>query len=64
MPWGNTPAGRAGGSADVAGFFLYLVGKAGAFVNGGEIVTDGGRGHRFTPPADISIQEMRLRFKK
>lgn len=59
MPWGNTPAGRAGGSADVAGFFLYLVGKSGAFVNGASIVTDGGRQNRFFP--EVSFQELRLK---
>ncbi|KAH8201061.1 hypothetical protein TruAng_004757 [Truncatella angustata] len=39
----NTPAGRAGSCSDIAGVLLYLLGKAGAFVNGSVLLTDGGR---------------------
>ncbi|KAI1498744.1 hypothetical protein F5X99DRAFT_392536 [Biscogniauxia marginata] len=39
----NTPAGRFGATEDVAGVLLYLIGRAGAFVNGGTMLTDGGR---------------------
>ncbi|KAF1953278.1 NAD(P)-binding protein [Byssothecium circinans] len=39
----EVPQGRMGGVEDVAGLFLYLVGRGGAYVNGGVQVTDGGR---------------------
>ena len=37
------PAQRAGDIEDMAGAILFLVGKAGAYVNGNVLVTDGGR---------------------
>ncbi|OTB03485.1 hypothetical protein M426DRAFT_60176 [Hypoxylon sp. CI-4A] len=43
MRFGNTPAGRAGDPDDVAGFFLFLVGMSGSFINGAVLLTDGGR---------------------
>ncbi|KAI4862978.1 hypothetical protein F4820DRAFT_391711 [Hypoxylon rubiginosum] len=43
MRFGNTPAGRAGDPHDVAGFFLFLVGMSGSFINGAVLLTDGGR---------------------
>lgn len=39
----EVPAGRKGGYQDVCGVVLYLVGKAGAYVNGSMENTDGGR---------------------
>lgn len=43
MRFGNTPAGRAGDPHDVAGFFLFLVGMSGSFINGAVLLSDGGR---------------------
>ncbi|KAJ4372880.1 hypothetical protein N0V83_003171 [Neocucurbitaria cava] len=40
---GQIPQGRMGSVNDVAGLFLFLVGKGGAYVNGTTQVTDGGR---------------------
>ncbi|KAL5342703.1 NAD(P)-binding protein [Aspergillus crustosus] len=37
------PAGRKGDFQDIAGAILYLAGKAGAYVNGNVLITDGGR---------------------
>ncbi|KAL4876758.1 NAD(P)-binding protein [Aspergillus karnatakaensis] len=37
------PAGRKGEYQDIAGAILYLSGKAGAYVNGNVLITDGGR---------------------
>ncbi|KAL1791765.1 hypothetical protein ACET3X_009516 [Alternaria dauci] len=37
------PQGRMGGIGDVGGLMLFLVGKAGTFVNGSVQLTDGGR---------------------
>jgi THO complex subunit 3 len=37
------PQGRMGGVNDIAGLTLFLVGKAGAYVNGSVQITDGGR---------------------
>jgi len=37
------PAQRAGGDADMAGAILYLCSRAGAYVNGDVVITDGGR---------------------
>ncbi|OGE52803.1 hypothetical protein PENARI_c009G09055 [Penicillium arizonense] len=39
----EVPAGRKGGYRDICGVVLYLVGKAGAYVNGSMENTDGGR---------------------
>lgn len=39
----DVPAGRKGGYQDICGVVLYLVGKAGAYVNGSMENTDGGR---------------------
>ncbi|TLS26688.1 hypothetical protein PpBr36_04250 [Pyricularia pennisetigena] len=39
----SMPAGRAGNMADVAGALLYLIGNAGAYLNGSVLLTDGGR---------------------
>ncbi|KAI1113545.1 hypothetical protein F5Y14DRAFT_417560 [Nemania sp. NC0429] len=43
--WPKTvvPAQRAGDQEDIAGAVLYLASKAGAYVNGNVLVTDGGR---------------------
>jgi NAD(P)-dependent dehydrogenase (short-subunit alcohol dehydrogenase family) len=37
------PAGRAGSEEDVAGTLLYLVSKAGSYVNGSVVLVDGGK---------------------
>lgn len=50
MRFGNTPAGRAGEPRDVAGFFLFLVGIGGSFINGGLLLSDGGR-FSINPPS-------------
>lgn len=42
VPSGIIPAGRTGQASDVAGVFLFLVGKSGAYVNGNVTVIDGG----------------------
>lgn len=34
MRFGNTPAGQAGDFHDVTGFFVFLIGVSGAFING------------------------------
>jgi len=39
----RVPAKRAGGSGDMAGLVLFLVSKAGAYVDGRSIAIDGGR---------------------
>jgi NAD(P)-dependent dehydrogenase (short-subunit alcohol dehydrogenase family) len=39
----NSPAERTGSEEDFAGTVLYLAGRAGAFLNGETLVTDGGR---------------------
>lgn len=43
--WPKTvvPAERAGDAEDISGAVLYLASKAGAYVNGNVLVTDGGR---------------------
>jgi len=41
------PQGRPGNVNDVAGLFLFLVGKGGAYVNGTVQLTDGGRASVF-----------------
>lgn len=43
MRFGNTPAARAGDPHDVAGFFLFLVGMGGSYINGAVLLSDGGR---------------------
>lgn len=43
MRFSNTPAARAGDLQDVAGFFLFLVGTGGAYINGAILLSDGGR---------------------
>lgn len=43
FPVSKVPAGQPGQFEDIAGLILYLVGKAGAYVNGGVHVVDGGR---------------------
>ncbi|KAL1615266.1 hypothetical protein SLS56_011890 [Neofusicoccum ribis] len=43
VPFSEAPTGRAGRIEDIAGFVLYLVGRAGAFVNGAVLLADGGR---------------------
>ncbi|KAL7918581.1 NAD(P)-binding protein [Trichoderma austrokoningii] len=37
------PARRAGDAEDVAGAFLFLISRAGSYINGNVLVTDGGR---------------------
>lgn len=37
------PAQRFGDSEDIAGAILFLVSRAGAYINGNVLVTDGGR---------------------
>jgi NAD(P)-dependent dehydrogenase (short-subunit alcohol dehydrogenase family) len=39
----KVPAKRAGGVDDMAGVVLFLVSKAGAYVDGKSVVVDGGR---------------------
>lgn len=41
------PVGRMGDELDMAGQILYLVSRAGAYLNGNTIVADGGRLGRF-----------------
>lgn len=43
LPWTKIPAGRQGAFNEIVGALLYLVGKAGAYVNGACEITDGGR---------------------
>ena len=43
FPVDAIPAGKRGEFEDMAGAILYLVGKAGAYVNGNVQVIDGGR---------------------
>lgn len=43
VPAENSPAQRTGSEEDFAGAVLYLASRAGAFVNGETLVTDGGR---------------------
>lgn len=37
------PDGRPGDSEDIGGAILFLLSKAGAYINGNVLVTDGGR---------------------
>jgi len=39
----NSPAERTGSEEDFAGTVLYMASRAGAFLNGETLVTDGGR---------------------
>lgn len=43
FPVDQVPAGKPGVYGDMAGTILYLVGKAGAYVNGNVQILDGGR---------------------
>lgn len=43
MPKSFVPAERAGTIEDMAGAILYLTSRAGAYLNGNVVVTDGGR---------------------
>lgn len=43
FPVSKVPAGQPGQFEDMAGLILYLIGKSGAYVNGGVHVVDGGR---------------------
>jgi NAD(P)-dependent dehydrogenase (short-subunit alcohol dehydrogenase family) len=43
FPVGLVPAKRAGGEEDMAGVTLFLCSRAGAYVNGSLILSDGGR---------------------
>lgn len=40
---GMIPAGRAGNEEDIAGAVLWMVGRAGCYLNGSVVVVDGGR---------------------
>jgi len=43
LPMSMVPLGRVGSIEDMAGAILYLTSRAGAYLNGNVIVTDGGR---------------------
>lgn len=43
FPIDQVPHGKPGQYEDMAGLILYLVGKAGAYLNGNVQVIDGGR---------------------
>lgn len=43
LPKAMVPAQRAGTIEDMAGTILYLTSRAGAYLNGNVVVTDGGR---------------------
>jgi NAD(P)-dependent dehydrogenase (short-subunit alcohol dehydrogenase family) len=43
MDVGSTPAERTGSEEDFAGLVLFLASRAGAYVNGETLLTDGGR---------------------
>lgn len=43
FPKSLVPLERAGTEEDMAGTILYLTSRAGAYINGNVIVTDGGR---------------------
>jgi NAD(P)-dependent dehydrogenase (short-subunit alcohol dehydrogenase family) len=43
FPQSVVPLQRAGSPEDMAGTILYLTSRAGAYLNGNVIVTDGGR---------------------
>lgn len=43
VPHENSPAERTGSEEDFAGTILYMASRAGAFLNGETLVTDGGR---------------------
>lgn len=42
-PRDMVPERRAGDSEDIAGAILFLVSRAGSYINGNVLVTDGGR---------------------
>ena len=42
IEWDKIPATRVGGEEDMAGVILWLCSKAGAYINGNIVVTDGG----------------------
>jgi NAD(P)-dependent dehydrogenase (short-subunit alcohol dehydrogenase family) len=43
IPKDKIPAGRAGTIEDMAGALLFLTSRAGAYLNGNVLLTDGGR---------------------
>lgn len=43
IPRSFVPAERFGDAEDIAGAILFLVSKAGAYINGNVLLTDGGR---------------------
>lgn len=43
IPHSQIPEGRSGLDDDMAGTILYMASRAGAYLNGTVIVTDGGR---------------------
>lgn len=43
MPTETCPAGRTGSEQDFAGTVLFMASRAGAYLNGETLVTDGGR---------------------
>jgi NAD(P)-dependent dehydrogenase (short-subunit alcohol dehydrogenase family) len=43
FPKSMIPAERGGDKEDIAGAILFLVSRAGAYINGNVLLTDGGR---------------------
>jgi NAD(P)-dependent dehydrogenase (short-subunit alcohol dehydrogenase family) len=39
----DVPQGRAGEESDIAGAILYLCGRSGWYIDGAELIVDGGR---------------------
>lgn len=43
MPSDRSPAERTGSEQDIAGTILFMASRAGAYLNGETMITDGGR---------------------
>lgn len=43
MPKDRSPAERTGSEEDIAGTVLFMASRAGAYLNGETLITDGGR---------------------